>query len=203
MMSYNQDELKSKKAELRSILRAKRRSLGDDERRIAALAVAERVIGMDEYAKAELILAYMPARGELDVLPIIQNARENGKRVAFPLCVDNGGLRLLVPNAPDAFSIGTYGIAEPDTARSTEVFANQLDLIIVPAVAFAEDCLRLGQGGGYYDRLLESTNAFTVGVGYDFQLLKNLPVESHDRTLNCVALPSRLIWRMSRSNRSM
>lgn len=203
MTSCNQEELKSRKAELRSLLRAKRRSLEEEERKVAASAVAERVMGMDEYAKAELILAYMPARGELDVLPIIQNARDNGKRVAFPLCFGNGGLRLFVPNAPDAFLIGTYGIKEPDAARSTEVFANQLDLIIVPAVAFSKDRARLGQGGGYYDRLLENTNAFTVGVGYDFQLLENLPIEPHDRLLDCVALPSQLVGFGNLTNRSM
>ena len=120
-------------------------------------------------------------------------AKAAGKRIAFPLCIENGGLRLFVPNnGADSFVSGSYGILEPKPEDSTEVFAEDIDLIIVPAVAFTKECGRLGQGGGYYDRLLKKTGAFTVGVGYDFQLCESLPVEEHDMPLDCVALPGAL-----------
>ena len=126
--------------------------------------------------------------GELDPMPLIECAKAAGKRIAFPLCIENGGLRLFVPNnGADSFVSGSYGILEPKPEDSTEVFAEDIDLIIVPAVAFTKE-----QGGGYYDRLLKKTGAFTVGVGYDFQLCESLPVEEHDMPLDCVALPGAL-----------
>lgn len=132
-------------------------------------------------------------KNELDPMPLIECAKAAGKRIAFPLCIENGGLRLFVPNnGADSFVSGSYGILEPKPEDSTEVFAEDIDLIIVPAVAFTKECGRLGQGGGYYDRLLKKTGAFTVGVGYDFQLCESLPVEEHDMPLDCVALPGAL-----------
>lgn len=185
----NAAETAEKKAALRKELRAMRRALTPDEVKRASLAVFERFTELPEVQKAQLILSYMPSKNELDCSYINEKLTEQGKKVAYPLCVDNGGLRLFVPDDENAFNTGAYGIKEPDPVRSSEVAPEQLDLIIVPAVAFTRECMRLGQGGGYYDRLLMKTNAVTVGVGYDFQLLSNIPLEPHDRALNIVVTP--------------
>lgn len=183
-------ELKSK---LRKELRRQRREQDIKLAYSASIEICDRVIGMPEYERADVILAYMCAKGEVDVSKIVDDAHSRGKRVAFPLCIADGGLRLLIPQTPESFTVGAYGIPEPAIDDSIEVEPSELDLIIVPAVAYTRECLRLGQGGGYYDRLLGKTSAFTVGVGYDFQLLESLPVEAHDIPLDCVALPSQLI----------
>lgn len=192
-MSCDSDRkfLAERKAELRKELRKRRRELSEDEIRSASIKVAEKVKALEKYKKAEMILAYNAAMGELDVSYIIENAIASGKKVAFPLCISDGELKLLIPETPHSFNVGAYGILEPDEGRSHEVLADELDFIIVPAVGFTSDCARLGQGGGYYDRLLSKTFAYTVGVGYDFQLLPELPVELHDRRLDCVILPSK------------
>ena len=127
---------------------------------------------------------------EQDVGELVRVAVSSGKKAAFPLCIENGGLKLLIPESLDSFTVGAYGILEPDPDKSTEISPKELDLIIVPAVAYTECCARLGQGGGYYDRLLAKTDACSVGVGFDFQLLPSLPTESHDRPLDYVVLPS-------------
>lgn len=183
-------ELKSK---LRKILRKQRREQDAKLAHSASIEICDRVIGIPEYESSDVILAYMCAKGEVDVSKIVDDAISRGKRVAFPLCIANGGLRLLIPKTTESFTVGAYGIMEPAIDDSIEIEPSELDLIIVPAVAYTRECLRLGQGGGYYDRLLEKAAAFTVGVGYDFQLLESLPVEPHDIPLDCVALPSRLI----------
>lgn len=178
------------KAALRKELRARRRALPEAETKAAAAALTERFLSLDEYKSAELILSYMPAKNEIDVTAINHAALLEGKRVALPLCIENGGLRLLVPRGEESLHPGAYGILEPDPELSDEVAPSDIDLIIVPAVAFTSDGRRLGQGGGYYDRLLASTHAKTVGVGYDFQLLEDLPSEPHDRRLDRVLTPS-------------
>lgn len=184
-------EIAEKKASLRKTLRAKRRALGAEEIELASRTVCEKLVRLDEFKSAELILAYMPSKNELDVSYAVAEAISSGKRVAFPLCIENGGLRLLVPEDENAFTVGSYGILEPDPLKSAEVAPTELDLIIVPAVAFNSGCQRLGQGGGYYDRLLKKTRGFTVGVGYDFQLAEELPTEVHDIALDAVLLPSK------------
>lgn len=184
------EQIAEKKAALRRALRSKRRALESAEAVSASRAVCERLVELKAFSDAELILAYMASKNELDVSYAVDKAIQLGKRVAFPLCLDNGGLRLLVPNDKNAFTVGSYGILEPDTTRSVEVQPEELELIIAPAVAFDRECRRLGQGGGYYDRLFKKAHCFTVGVGYDFQLIDELPVEKHDIALDAVLLPS-------------
>ena len=184
------EQIAEKKAALRRELRSKRRALESAEAVSASRAVCERLVELKAFSDAELILAYMASKNELDVSYAVDRAIQLGKRVAFPLCLDNGGLRLLVPNDKNAFTVGSYGILEPDPTRSVEVQPEELELIIAPAVAFDHECRRLGQGGGYYDRLFEKARCFTVGVGYDFQLVDELPFEKHDVALDTVLLPS-------------
>lgn len=182
-------DITAEKAALRKELRGRRRALSAEEVECASKAVAEKFFDLPAVENSKLILSYMPAKNELDVRIINEKLTKMGKRVAYPLCIEDGGLRLLVPESTDAFNIGAYGILEPDAERSSEVSAEELDLIIVPAVAFTPICRRLGQGGGYYDRLLARSNAVTVGVGYDFQLLDELPLEPHDRPLDFAVIP--------------
>ncbi|MFI3269579.1 MAG: 5-formyltetrahydrofolate cyclo-ligase, partial [Rikenellaceae bacterium] len=91
---------------------------------------------------------------------------------------NNGGLR-----------VGRFGILEP--SGSTPVAASQIDVMIVPGVAFTRDGRRLGRGRGYYDRYLARPDfrATTMGVGFSHQLLRELPTEPHDRTLDRIVIP--------------
>lgn len=190
---WNDASVAELKSNIRKALRKQRREQDVALAYSASIEICNRVIGMPEYERADVILAYMCAKGEVDVSNIVKDAYSKGKRVAFPFCIANVGLRLLIPKTPESFTVGAYGIMEPSVDDSVEIEPSRLDLVIVPAVAYTRECLRLGQGGGYYDRLLKKTSAFTVGVGYDFQLLESLPVAAHDVPLDCVALPSQLI----------
>ena len=186
----NAESVSEQKAALRKRLRSMRRALTAEQIEEASLALCARVVGLSEFTTAATILSYIPAKGEIDVRYINRIAQEMGKTVAYPLCIEDGGLRLLVPNGDGALRPGSYGIPEPVPELSKELRAEDIDLIIVPAVAFTADCRRLGQGGGYYDRLLMRAGAVTVGVGYDFQLLEDLPTEPHDRRLDLAVTPS-------------
>lgn len=179
-----------RKAAIRSEIRSLRRILDEHSILAASCEVAQRAVSLRAFQDAELILSYKPAKNELDPAPIDRAALEAGKRVAYPLCIEDGGLRLYVPNTENSFVVGAYGILEPDPADSVEVPVSDIDFIITPGIAFDEDCMRLGQGGGYYDRLLDQSSAFTAGVGYDFQCRSDVPTEPHDRPLSCVLTPS-------------
>lgn len=187
------DSIFELKQQLRKALRKQRREQDKEVAAIASKNICGKIIELDRFNDSDTILAYMCSKGEVDVGELVSHARTCGKRIAFPLCVDDGGLRLLVPNTPASFKIGAYGILEPDESDSIEIDVSQIDMIIVPAVAFTRNGQRLGQGGGYYDRLLQKSDAYTIGVGFDFQLLDYLPLEEHDRSLDCIVTPTELL----------
>lgn len=181
------------KSELRSRIRRARRELDEAERRFAAEAVAQRIASLQELENAKLVLAYMPMKYELDILPAAELLKERGVSVAFPLCIDEGGLRLFVPANENGFVTGAYGILEPDINTAREVTADMLDAILLPAIGFDRHGNRLGQGGGYYDRLLAKTDCLTVAVGFDCQLVDEVPTEPNDRKVDIIASPCELL----------
>ena len=90
---------------------------------------------------------------------------------------------------------GTYDIPEPSPDNYQEVTPNLLDLIITPAVAFDTDKYRIGYGAGYYDRFFASLkkDIIKIGVGFDEQLVQEVPREPHDIRLNYVLTDKRLL----------
>ncbi len=182
-----------KKAELRKAVRAARRELTEKERREASEAVSERLLGIPALRGKKTVLAYMPMKYELDVLPAVEKLKSTGVRAAFPLCIEDGGLRLFVPEDANGFVTGAYGILEPNIETAKEIFPEDLDAIILPAIGFDRQGRRLGQGGGYYDRLLSRCGCFTAAVGFDCQLLDLVPTEPTDRRVDDVVKPSETI----------
>ena len=182
-------DISERKAELRKAIRVARRELSSDEREAAARAVAERLMRIDGLLSAEYVLCYMPMRYELDILPAVEMLKERGVKAVFPLCIDNGGLRLFVPAEENGFKPGAYGILEPDPETAEEIGPEKLGAIILPAIGFDRGGRRLGQGGGYYDRLLSRTDCLKIAVGFDCQLVDSVPVEETDRKVDIVVVP--------------
>lgn len=187
------DDIPERKAKLRKQLRAKRRAVSPEERASAAIAVAKKLCSLERIRAAKYVLAYMPMKSEFDIQPAVYMIEAKGVTVVYPLCIDNGGLRLFVPAEENGFVKGAYGILEPNTETAREISPDELDAIILPAVGFDRKGRRLGQGGGYYDRLLASVSCFTVAVGYDCQLVDEVPTEKTDRSVDAVVTPSVLL----------
>src|SRR5207342_2860520 len=95
-----------------------------------------------------------------------------------------------VSDAQHDLQPGRFGLPEPVTACSS-LDLKQLDLTLVPGVAFALNGNRLGRGKGYYDRLLEKIPGCKCGVAFDWQLKVDIPTEGHDVRLNCILTPTR------------
>ena len=184
--------ISEEKAKLRSEVRQGRRSMTDEVRRASALAVADGVMRLPVFEEGGpgTVLAYMPMKSELDILPAVAMLKSRGVRVAFPLCIENGGLRLFIPAEENGFVTGAYGIMEPDVSSALEIFPRDLTAVLLPAVGFDRSFARLGQGGGYYDRLLARTSCFTVAVGFDCQLVGRVPTEPTDMRVDAVVTPS-------------
>lgn len=175
-------------------MRERLKALSPAEREAQSAGACEKLCGLGEFQEAGLVLAYRAMAHECDPALAVEAARAQGKTVAFPLCGPGYSLRLLAPVKPDAFQRGRYGIWEPIVEKCREVSPAALDFIILPGLAFDRFCNRLGQGAGYYDRLLPNTKAFVAGLGMEAQLVPRVPTGPLDVPLHAVAVPGGL-WR--------
>jgi 5-formyltetrahydrofolate cyclo-ligase len=181
------ENVASEKAALRAWFRSLRTDVPD--RGAADAAIAARVLALPEVRAARVVLAFWPAvaRGEVDVRPLVAALQARGVAVALPVVVPGPGPRLDARRhgAEADLAAGPWGLREPgpDAAR---VAPEEIDVVVVPALALGRDGSRLGYGGGYYDAFLPTTRALRVGVVYDACLAGTLPAEPHDARLDAV-----------------
>uniref|UniRef100_I2Q1N9 5-formyltetrahydrofolate cyclo-ligase n=1 Tax=Desulfovibrio sp. U5L TaxID=596152 RepID=I2Q1N9_9BACT len=184
---------------LRREMRRRREALAPAFVAEASAAVAARVAALPRFAAAREVLAYLPVRNEVDAGLLAKMVLDSGRRLLLPRCRPNapGFLDLgCVADLTDAVP-GRFGILEPrpELCVLPEAFAP--GLILVPGLAFDAHGLRLGQGGGYYDRLLAlpmAAGALAVGLAYAFQMVPRLPAEPWDRPVDLVATEQQTHW---------
>ena len=164
---------------------AQRASAGDAARAMLRLQAVWR--------KAKAILFFAPLPEELDVWPLLEEALAAEKTVGLPRFVleANAYLPYRVRELARDVKLGRFGIREP--AENCARLSFTLDLILVPGVAFDLQGRRLGRGKGYYDHLLAAVRGTTCGVAFDEQVVPRVPVEPHDRRVNCLLTPTRWV----------
>jgi len=149
--------------------------------------IAEQFWQLPAVQKAQSILFYASMPGEVDTLAMIAKAVISGKRVSLPVVekIQRKLIPTLISSMEDLHT-GTHGIFEPHLDPDKTVALKDLDVVVVPGLAFDRQNNRLGRGAGYYDRflsLLPETTA-TIGLAFDFQLHPNsLPIQAHDMRL--------------------
>ena len=123
--------------------------------------------------------------------------RERGVALVLPRVVGPERLALHRVDADTPLVPGPFGILEPPE-NAPAVAPADIDLVIVPGVAFDGACRRVGHGGGYYDRLLAGLNrAVRVGFAFDEQVLDEVSCEEHDICVDILVTPSRTLRRTS------
>jgi 5-formyltetrahydrofolate cyclo-ligase len=144
-------------------------------------------------AQAVTVLVYHPTDTELDPAGAVDALRAAGAQILLPRIVGPGALTLHEIGALEGLEHGPLGIRQP-SVRAPEVPARDVDLAVVPGVAFDPRGSRIGYGGGYYDRLLTSTEgALLVGVAFDEQLVGSIPHEDHDVYMDMIVTPSQVL----------
>ena len=173
----------SVKRELRKSIIAKRDALSGEIRAALSVAITNKIIGLDAYGKAAVVLAYMNFGSEFETENFVKQVLEDGKALLLPkLRKDRSGLDLhLVTDLEDGLESGVWGIREPRGGDSIEDFS-LIDFILVPGVAFSVDGARLGYGGGFYDRLLvdKRIDAASVAAAFSLQMVDEIPLEGND-----------------------
>jgi 5-formyltetrahydrofolate cyclo-ligase len=147
--------------------------------------VVRRFLELPEYAAATTVMFYVDVRDEVRTRQALPEALASGKRIVVPYCVD-GELELFWLENMDELELGMYRILEPkEELRSVEAKRLQptdLDLIMVPGVAFDRNGGRTGHGKGYYDKLLQHAKPTTplIALAFECQMFEEIPAESHD-----------------------
>ncbi|WP_092921375.1 MULTISPECIES: 5-formyltetrahydrofolate cyclo-ligase [Romboutsia] len=159
--------------------------------------ITQKILALDCIKKAKNIMLYLDFNNEVKTDELIVKLLSLGKTVSSPITIKEE--KKLIPSQiidlKDGVKIGTYGIREPKPECSPEVEVKDIDVVIVPAVAYDKDCYRLGYGGGFYDRFIERLreDAITVGIAFDLQIFDSVPKEDHDAQLDYIITESQIL----------
>jgi 5-formyltetrahydrofolate cyclo-ligase len=172
-----------RKREIREQAHANRRA--QPEKDELSQAICETFAGLPEYRAARTVLCYIDVRTEVRTRQFLPIALAHGKRIVVPYCVDDI-LQLYHLENMDELSVGMYKILEPKPELreqpAKKVDIREVDLIMVPGVAFDRRGARMGHGFGYYDKLLEHarSDAPLVALAFECQLFEEIPTQAHD-----------------------
>ena len=175
---------------LRTKLQKRLGSQTPEERKRRSLLVGKKLWALGEFKKAKSVCFYVALPTEVDTVPMIRKAIRAGKRVVVPLSdLENKELKLYeIKNPKMDLKKGAFGILEPLPSRTRVANSKELDLVVVPGVAFDKRDHRLGRGKGFYDRFLGKLNkrTFKIGLGFSFQVVPTIPAEGHDVKMDLV-----------------
>ncbi|MGB9712020.1 MAG: 5-formyltetrahydrofolate cyclo-ligase [Dissulfurimicrobium sp.] len=159
--------------------------------------IAEVLDSIPDYRDAALPFIYVSFRSEVATHGLIKERLAKGLAVAVPF-TDIKNKRIipfLIRNWERDLGPGSYGILAPDPSRAEAVRPGLLDIIIVPGSVFDRRCGRYGYGGGYYDRFLaqEALCALRIGLAFQLQLVKEMPLAPHDQKMDLIVTENEVI----------
>lgn len=188
-------DLQTKKS-VRKLLLEKRESFDTILRKEWDISIFNNLIKSQFYKNAKFIFAYVSFKSEVDTLGFIEYALGDNKIVCVPKIESKEkGIEFFEINSLAHLKAGYYGILEP-TANCPSANLKEIDLMLIPGLAFDILGGRLGYGAGYYDRFLYQTklNFNKVGIAYDFQVIDKVPMDEHDVRIDGIITTKDIIY---------
>lgn len=183
------DSTAKEKAAVRQKMRLLRENLTREDVERKSLLVQQLVVQCEEFLHAKSVGAYYPLNGETQTLKVIEQALRNDKAVFLPRVIDDR-LQFFEVSDLGGLELGKFNIPEPPKTANA---AHNLDILLVPGLGFDLRGHRLGYGKGFYDRFLKKFRGFSVGLGYEFQLVERLPTEAFDIRLSALVAGQTLL----------
>lgn len=168
----------------------------------SARAIAEHLLATTDLRHAATVAAYVSVDTEPGTGPLLERLSELGRRVVVPVVLPDLDLDWAVYDGPDSLVRARRGLLEPAGPRLGLEAIATADVVLTPGLAVDRRGMRLGQGGGCYDRALGRVpvGTFTCTLLYDGELLEEVPTDDHDRPVSAVATPSG-VYRLPRRPR--
>jgi 5-formyltetrahydrofolate cyclo-ligase len=198
-VSETQGAARSAKRELRRRLLAARDALGADQVRRAARELASRALELPELARAHTVAAYVSVGTEPGTLALLDALRARGVRVLLPALLPDNDLDWGAYAGEDSLTRVRHGgrmaLLEPSGPRLGPQAVTDADVVLLPGVAVDARGVRLGRGGGSYDRVLArleraGAHPALVVLLYDGEVVAHVPDQPHDRPVQAVVTPS-------------
>jgi 5-formyltetrahydrofolate cyclo-ligase len=163
--------------------------------RAKSAAIWERLSVMPEFAGAARLFLYISTMKEVDTHGLIRQLLAMGRELSVP-CFERA-TRRYIPSVLHDFdtdlATGKFGILEPTLGAVRPAAAEEIDVVLVPGLAFDETGSRLGHGLGYFDRLLRQTSGVKIALAFNFQILDEVPAEAHDVRMDFIVTETRVV----------
>lgn len=178
------------KAKIRKKILDERRSLSPDEVAAGSREIAKRLFARPEFQGAKTVMFYVSRGGEVDTSQMIRKTLEIGRRVAVPVIKEEGRrlLPVLISDPDRELCRSSRGIPEPEMKSTRFVPPRDLDLIILPGVAFDRTGNRLGRGGAFYDNFLKAVRPGVpkIALAFHRQLVDKISPDPHDVAVDLI-----------------
>ncbi len=165
------------KTEIRDNIKKIRKELNPAKKESLDKTIIAKINSNSRVQNAETILIYMSHKNEVDIINFISE-NINKKNLVLPK-VNKNNLDLYLIESLEDLEEGAYGIMEPKTSCKS-IKPEDIDLAFIPGIAFDKNGHRIGYGKGYYDKLSKDLKCQKIGLAYDFQIVDEIPFESHD-----------------------
>jgi len=176
-----EEELVEAKKELRKMIRKELSALTLPQYEHLSYQIAQQLYQDECWKQASTIAITISKSPEVDTWQMIRKAWDQGKRIVVPKCEPiSRALDFRELNQFSHLESVYYGLLEPIVAETKKVNPDEIDLVIVPGLAFSRTGYRLGFGGGYYDRFLANYQGNTLSLAFESQIVPGIPTEAHD-----------------------
>lgn len=175
----------AEKAQLRAAVKARLQSLSPDVQQESDARLFARFLSLPQVAQAKTLLLYWGMGSEPDTSRLFPSLVAMGKALCLPRCLPGHQMEVRLVTEERPLVPHFYGMLEPGL-DCLLVTPEQIDLVLVPGLAFDRQGGRLGRGGGYYDRWLASCQGMTVALCRDITLVDRLPMQEHDRRVDLI-----------------
>ena len=175
------------KENIRIFIKNCKRQITEEQLRKQSFAQIRQLIGCAQMKAAHSLLLYYSLPDEVDTHTLIDWLVILGKKVYLPKVIDGERMEIREYTGKDDLAEGAFHIMEPTGTVLPRERYGEIEMGVIPGVAFDKEGHRVGRGKGYYDRLLaELPHMYKVGLGFSFQKLESIQVEPTDITMDAI-----------------
>lgn len=191
------NELNKSKNELRGKFLKMRNELDSKNVKQLSEVISNKIINSLYFRQAENISVYIPSNNEVDIRIVIEKAWELNKNVLAPKTDPIlKQINFYKINSWEELKMGNFRISEPIVGKKKPFPIGNIEVILIPGILFDYNGYRIGYGGGYYDRFLTlcNTSLYKVGIAYNFQVIKRLPILDHDYAVDKIVTEKKSVF---------